>query len=66
MVEQDHRAIKRSVKIGQNFEGSKTGWEVLRGYEAMNMVRKGQIKGVAKGALKEQVHFIYSLFGIAA
>ena len=66
MVEQDHRSIKRLVKIGQNFEDSETGWQVLRGYEAMNMVRKGQIKGVEKGDIKEQIHFINGLFGIAA
>ena len=52
MVEQYHRAIKRLVNIGQNFEDSTTGWQVLRGYEAMNMVRKGQIKGVEKGDIK--------------
>ncbi len=66
MVEQDHRAIKRLVKIGQNFEDSATGWQVLRGYEAMYMVRKGQIKGIVKGDIKEQIHFINGLFGIAA
>lgn len=66
MVEQDHRAIKRLVKIGQNFENSETGWEVLRGYEAMNMIRKGQITGVKKGEIKEQVRFVNGLFGIAA
>lgn len=66
MVEQDHRAIKRLAKAGQNFENSETGWEVLRGYESINMVRKGQIKGVEKGDIKGQIYFVNRLFGIAA
>ena len=32
----------------------------------MNMIRKGQVKGVAKGCITRQVTFIASLFGVAA
>jgi len=32
----------------------------------MNMLRKGQIKEVEKGAVRERVKFIAELFGVAA
>lgn len=54
MIEHYHRAIKRLVQTGQNFEYSATGWQVLRGYEAMNVIRNGQIKGVEKGDKKNK------------
>ena len=38
----------------------------LKGYEAMHMIRKGQIEGVGKGDILNQVNFIEELFGIAA
>jgi len=38
----------------------------LRGYEAMNMIRKGQINGVVKGDMMGQVEFVSQIFGIAA
>jgi hypothetical protein len=47
--EQDHRAIKQLVKPGMGFGSFNTARRTLKGYEIMNMLRKGQIKGVAKG-----------------
>ncbi len=41
-------------------------WNALRGYEVMNMVRKGQVQGMNKGDIMAQVAFISSLFGVAA
>ncbi len=32
----------------------------------MNMLRKGQIKNVEKGAVQERVKFIAEIFGVAA
>ena len=32
----------------------------------MNMIRKGQVKKVEKGAVKERVKFIAEIFGVAA
>jgi len=37
----------------------------LQGYEVMNMLRKGQVHGVEKRDIKDQVIFITSLFGVA-
>jgi len=45
----DHRFIKRLLKLGMGFFSFKTAWRTLQRYEAMNMLRKGQIRGVEKG-----------------
>ena len=66
IVEQDHRFIKRLVKPGLGFWSFSTAWRTLQGYEAMNMIRKGQVKGVQKGASDCQARFIAGLFGVAA
>ena len=47
-IEQDHRFIKRRVKPGLGFGSFPTAWRTLQGYEAMNMVRKGQLKQAEK------------------
>jgi transposase, IS6 family len=65
IVEQDHRFIKRRVKPGLGFFSFETAWSTLQGYEVMNMVRKGQMRGVEKGDIMGQVAFIASLFGVA-
>lgn len=64
-VEQDHRFIKRLVKLGMGFFSSETPWRTLQGYEAMNMLRKGQMCGVEKGDCMKQVACIASLFGVS-
>ena len=66
IVEQDHRAIKRLVKPGMGFSSFNTARRTLRGYEAMNMIRKGQIQGVAKGDIRAQTEFVSQLFRVAA
>jgi transposase-like protein len=62
LVEQDHRFIKRRVNAGLGFFSFKTAGRTIKGYEAMWMVRKGQIEGVGKGAVEWQVRFVESLF----
>jgi hypothetical protein len=37
-----------------------------RGFELMNMIRKGQMHGVSKGNILNQVMFIASLFDVAS
>ncbi|GHO72150.1 IS6 family transposase [Ktedonobacter sp. SOSP1-52] len=49
LIEQDHRFIKRLTKPGMGFFSFETAWRTLQGYEMMNMIRKGQVQGVAKG-----------------
>ena len=66
IVEQDHRVIKRLVKAGMGFGSFNTARRTIRGYEIMNMIRKGQIEKVEKGAVQERVKFIAEIFGVAA
>jgi transposase, IS6 family len=66
IVEQDHRFIKRLLKPGLGFFSFETAWRTLQGYEAMNMMRKGQIQGVKKRDVRWQVIFIATLFGMRA
>jgi transposase, IS6 family len=65
LVEQDHRFVKRLVKLGMGFFSFETAWRTLQGYETMNMLRKGQLPGVEKGDSMKQMIFIASLFGVA-
>ena len=65
IVEQDHRFIKRRVKPGLGFSSYPTAWRTIRGYEAMSMIRKGQIEGVRKGDIRAQNQFVAGLFGLA-
>jgi IS6 family transposase len=64
LVEQDHRFMKRLVKLGMGFFSFQTVWRTLQGYETMNMLRKGQIRGIEKVESMKQVAFIASLFGV--
>jgi transposase, IS6 family len=65
LVEQDHRFIKRLVKLGMGFFSCETAWRTLQGDEAMNRLRKGQMHGVEKGDSRKQVACIASLFEVA-
>ncbi len=65
LIEQDHRFIKRLVKPGMGFFSFETAWRTLQGYEAINMMRKGQMQGVSRGDSRRQAAFIAELFGVA-
>ena len=66
LIEQDHRFVKRFTKPGMGFFSFETAWRTFQGYEAMNMIRKGQLPGVAKGDVRSQIALISELFGVAA
>jgi len=65
IVEQDHRAIKRRIKASLGFRSFAAAERTIQGYEAMHMIRKGQIRWLPKGAIIEQVCFIKFIFGLA-
>jgi transposase, IS6 family len=66
VIEQDHRFIKKKVRASQCFKRFHTAERTLEGIEAVNMMRKGQVKRLdAKDAVR-QAKFVASLFGIAA
>jgi len=66
VVEQDHRLMKRRVNPGLGFSAFSTAQRTIQGYEAMHMLRKGQLDGVAKGDVLAQNRVINQLFGVAA
>jgi len=47
-IEQDHHFIKRLVNPGMGFGSFNTARRTLRGFEAMNMIRIGQVQGIEK------------------
>jgi hypothetical protein len=60
-IEQNHRFIKRLVKPGMGFGSFNTARRTIRGYEIMNMIRKGQIQGLEKEAVRERVLFMHQI-----
>lgn len=66
IIEQDHRNVKRIVKPMMGFQAFNTARRTLRGIEAMNMVRKGQVKGISRGDSVSQADFINKIFGVIA
>jgi transposase-like protein len=65
IIEPDHRFIKRLTNPGLGFGSFYTTRRTLSGYEAMNMIRKGQIQGVPKGEITGQISFIQKIFSLA-
>jgi len=47
-IEQDHRFVKKRVVASQWFRSVNGALRTITGYEAMNMIRKGQIRWLAK------------------
>jgi transposase, IS6 family len=66
VVEQDHRFVKRRVNPGLGFGTFPTAQRTIQGYEAIHMVRKGQLEGLAKGDILAQNRVINQLCGLAA
>jgi transposase-like protein len=66
IIEQDHRHIKRLVKPMMGFQSFNTARRTLRGIEAINMIRKGQVKGINQGDSVSQAEFINEIFGVSA
>jgi len=66
IIEADHRFIKRKARFKQWFQSFNTARYTVAGYEAMNMILKGQIKAIAANDASMQKTFIENLFGIAA
>ena len=65
IVEQDHRFIKKRIAAVLWFRSTDGALNTIAGYEAMHIIRKGQIRWLAKGDVVGQVGFIHRIFGIA-
>jgi len=66
VIEQDHRFIKKKVRASQCFKRFHTAERTLEGIEAVNMIRKGQVKRLDGRDAVGQAKFVLSLFQIAA
>ena len=66
IVEQDHRRIKRLVRPGLGFKSFASASQTIAGFEAMAMIRKGQVVGVLPNDMGAQRDLIATLFGAAA
>jgi transposase-like protein len=66
IIEQGHRRPKRLVRPGLGFGGFHTARRTLAGYEAMAMIRKGQVRKVGGRDMQAQATVIAKLFEIAA
>jgi len=66
LIEQDHRFVQRLIKPGLGFKSFNTARRTIKGYEAMNMLRKKQVTGVPKGDVQAQLHFTAQVLGVAA
>jgi len=64
IIEQDHRAIKRRLRACQGFRSFHAAWRTLQGIEAMNMIRKGQVRWIAKDDIAGQAMFINDVLGL--
>lgn len=65
-MEQDHRAIKKWVNAKQSFRAFGAAWRTIEGYEAVHMLRKGQVRWVAGDDVHRQLLLMHTLFGLAA
>jgi transposase, IS6 family len=66
VIEQDHRFFKKKARASQCFRSFHTAERTFEGIEAMHMMRKGQVKGLAGSDVRGQAKFVASLFRIAA
>ena len=66
VLEQDHRGIKCLTGPGLGFGSFWTARRTLAGFEAMAMIRKGQVRKIDGRDMRAQAAFIAELFGVAA
>src|ERR1700732_4717546 len=66
IIEQDHRAIKRRMKAKQGFREFQAALRTIQGYEAIHIIRKGQVRWLSGSDVRRQNWFINELFEVAA
>jgi DDE superfamily endonuclease len=62
IIEQDHRALKRRVSAKQGFREFQAARRTIHGYEAMNIIRKGQVRWLSGSGVRLQNRFMNVLF----
>jgi transposase, IS6 family len=66
LLEQDHRAVQRRVKAKQNFQSVAGARCAIAGYEAIHMIRKGQVRTCLHADVTAQVCLVHQLLTQAA
>jgi transposase-like protein len=66
VIEHDHRAIRRRWRAMQCFRSFHTAERTIEGVEAVNMMRKVQVRKLDGRDAIGQAKFVESLFGVAA
>jgi transposase-like protein len=66
IVEQDHRSIKKQINASLGFRSFAGAERTIQGYEAMHMIRRGQVRWLAKDDIVQQARFIKFIFGLIA
>jgi len=66
VVEQDHRFVKGCINLGLGFRAFCSAQRTIQGYEAMHMLRKGQLAGIGRKDVIAQNRVINQLFGLPA
>ena len=64
ILEQDHRAIKKRIRVKQHFRQFGCARRTIQGYEVIHKIRKGQVRWVKKGDVLAQNQFIGRVFGL--
>src|SRR5687767_5748221 len=58
------RRQKASARAMQGFRAFQTAWRTIQGIETLSMIRKGQVKWLAKDDIPGQAAFVGHLFGL--
>ena len=66
LIEQDHRFIQRRLDAKQHFRSFAGAQHTVAGYEAMHMLRKGQVAGCARGDVVGQAQFVHRVLALVA
>ena len=66
VLEQDHRFVKKRIAASLWFRSVDGVLNTIAGYESMHMIRKSQIRWLAKGHVVGQIRFIHQIYRIAA
>jgi transposase-like protein len=65
IIEADHGALKRVIRLTRGFQQMKTARAALKGFEVMRMIRRGHCVLARRGATGE-IRLVNQLFGLAA
>ncbi len=65
VIEQDHREVGKRVWLAKGCGSFQSAWRTSQGVEAVNMIRKGRVRWLAKADSVGPALFIGALFGLA-